>query len=187
MSRPLAPQPDAEINGMGLRGAVYSNEIAPLTPPAPATPKAPDPVPSMGLDEAVATEIITASLATRPTFEIDVGFAPGDGAEALKTAMTQKLAQTAPAGFTGHYRLRGDVTIAGLNTGKAQVTIGWRLMRPNGLVIGEVRQSGEAVPSEIATYWGSFAKSAVEPAAKGINALIEPRTLTKVGHWGNAS
>lgn len=141
----------------------------------------------MGLDEEVATEIITASLATRPTFEIDMGFAPGDGAEALKAAMTQTLAQTAPAGFAGHYRLRGDVAISGLNTGKAQVTIDWRLMRLNGLVIGEVRQSGEALSSEIATYWGSFAKSAVEPAAKGINALIEPRKLPKVGHWGNAS
>jgi hypothetical protein len=171
--------------GMGLRGAVYQAEIPPPEP-------APDPLPSpdiasLGPDDLVATASIAASIAAHPDFDIEMGFAPGDGAEALKTAMTEALARALPGGMKGRYRLRGDVAIATLETGDTRVSITWRLTGLNGALIGEVRQTGSASAWDIASHWGDFARSAVEPAAKGISDLIAPQNIGKVGHPGNAS
>jgi hypothetical protein len=140
-----------------------------------------------GPDERIATTSLAAIMATHPDFDIVMGFAPGDGATALKAAMEDALMKAVPPGTFGHYRLAGHVELSTLDTGDTGITIEWRLATAKGQWLGSVTQKGATAPSRIATYWGDFAKSAAEPAAEGIRALIVPANLAKARHQGNAS
>ncbi|MDO8288714.1 MAG: hypothetical protein Q7T44_05800 [Parvibaculum sp.] len=178
--------PDAALHSavkptvpFGLRGAVYSNDIATTTMPASAKSE----VPSLEPDETVATASIAAVLSKRPKFEIDMSFAPGDGADALKAALTEALDRAAPAGQSGNYKLRGIVTVENTGSGEARVTINWKVARADGVEIGAVQQLSDTWPSEIAAYWGDFARSSAKPAAEGIYALLSTEARPK----GNAS
>lgn len=162
----------------GLRGAVYSNDV-PVTARAALPPE----VTSLGPDETVATASIAAVLSKRPEFEIEMSFAPGDGADALKAALTEALDKAAPAGQSGNYKLRGTVTVENTGSGEARVTINWKVARADGVEIGAVQQLSDTWPSEIAAYWGDFARSSAKPAAEGIYALLSTEARPK----GNAS
>jgi len=177
----LNARPVAAAEAFGLRGPVdgateiITGSIAPAAPIALAQPD----VPFMAPDEAVATESIAESLNKRPQFAIEMGFAPGDGASALKAALSEALARVPPSGLSGTYRLRGTVTVANTDTGATQVMINWLVARADGIEIGSVQQQSETNPSEIAAYWGDFARSSAQPAAEGIYALLSTEARPK--------
>ena len=141
---------------------------------AVANPAASEPVavPSLGPDETVARDSIANVLSIRPQFDIHMGYAPGDGATALTSALKEALNETAPEGIAGRYRIDGHVDISSTETGDTGVALTWAVMRGDGAPMGEVTQTTTTSPSNIASFWGDFAKSAAGPAAKGIAALI---------------
>lgn len=150
--------------------------------------KQPDPtrsfdVPSVGPDEKVASASITKALAMRPQFDITMGFAPGDGATALSAALRQALNEAAPKGITDRFIVQGRVKISSTETGDTDVALTWAIRRADGALMGEVTQTTTTSPSKIASFWGDFAKSAADPAAKGIAALIAGQSRQQ----GNAS
>jgi len=140
-------------------------------------------VPSLGPDEKVATNSIANALAIRPQFDIHMGFAPGDGAAALTTALKDALKETAPKGIAGRYRIDGHVDISSTETGDTGIALTWAVKRADGAPMGEVTQTTTTSPSKIASFWGDFAKSAATPAARGIAALIAAPSRQE----GNAS
>ncbi|MES1990701.1 MAG: hypothetical protein V4441_07100 [Pseudomonadota bacterium] len=164
----------------GLRGPVDDDTNAEIITAsiAPVAPVLPD-VPSIGPDETVASASIAESLNKHPQFDIDMSFAPGDGATSLKAALSAALAKAPPSGMSGKYRLRGTVAVANTDTGKARVTINWLVARADGRVIGSVDQQSDTHPSDIAAYWGDFALSSAKPAAEGIFALLSTEARLK--------
>lgn len=167
------PAPEVMLN---LRGSLDEREKS----PAPAETFA---VPALGPDEKVATESINRALAARPQFDIKMGFAPGDGATALSTALQKALTEAAPKGIAGRFRIDGHVDISSTETGDTDVALTWAIRRADGALMGEVTQTTTTSPSKIASFWGDFAKSAADPAAKGIAALIAGQSRQQ----GNAS
>ena len=167
------PAPTVTLN---LRGSLDE----PAENPAPAETIA---VPSLGLDDQVATDSIAKALDTRPQFDIRMGFAPGDGTTALSAALKEALNQTAPKGIPGRFIIRGRVEISSTETGDTDVALTWAVRRADGAAMGEVTQTTTTSPSKIASFWGDFAKSAAGPAAKGIAALIASPSW----HEGNMS
>ena len=113
---------------------------------APAQPN----VPFIGPDTSVATADIAESLNKRPQFDIDMSFAPGDGATSLKAALSEALSKAPPSGMSGNYRLRGTVTVQNTDTGEARVTVNWLVARADGREIGSVNQMSDTSPSGIA-------------------------------------
>ncbi len=140
-------------------------------------------VPSLGPDEDVATASIAKALAVKPDFDVSMGFAPGDGAEALSTAMRKALIRSAPPGHAGHFHVRGEVTLSSTDTGDTGISIDWQVAHADGALIGTITQTSAVSPSKIAGIWGDFADSAVAPAAQGVRALLSPVSR----HEGNAS
>ncbi|HEX7776073.1 MAG TPA: hypothetical protein VF449_06055 [Parvibaculum sp.] len=148
-----------------------------------------DAVPYAGIDDTLAPSDSTGSIdaaaafpAAPPSgFEIAMGPAPGDGADALKAALIDALRKAAP--LPGRYLLRGEVTVSTVPTGDMGVSIRWFVRTPDGRLIGTVTQEQAVSPSRIASYWGDLATDAAEPAATGILALLKPESRLP----GNAS
>ncbi|MGV8998197.1 MAG: hypothetical protein ACOH12_14750 [Parvibaculaceae bacterium] len=176
----------------GLRGPVdgetelITGSITPSAPlPAPvpqvslSQAPAQSAVPFMGPDETVASASIAESLNTHPRFAIEMGFAPGDGATSLKAALAKALDDVPPSGQSGQYRLRGTVTVENTDTGDIRVRINWLLTRADGKEIGSVEQQSDTNPSDIAAYWGDFARSSAKPAVEGIYALLSTESRPK--------
>jgi hypothetical protein len=138
-------------------------------------------VPSAGIDDTLAagdaetTGGIDASAvfpSTQPlSFDITMGPAPGDGADALRAALSGVLAKHPQTG--GHYFLRGEVAVSTIGNGDMGVSIRWSLRTAEGRLVGIVTQEQAVSPSRIASYWGDLAKDAAEPAAAGIFALLK--------------
>jgi hypothetical protein len=140
-------------------------------------------VASLGPDEQVASAEITKALATRPRFDIKMGFTPGDGAAALCSALAEALDTAAPKGIDGRFQIDGHIDISSTETGDTGIALTWAVRDASGAAIGQVTQTTTASPSKIAGFWGDFAKSAAAPAAKGIVALIASQSRQQ----GNAS
>lgn len=140
-------------------------------------------VAALGPDDRIATVSIAAIMAVKPTFDIAIGPAPGDGAEALKAALQSELAKAAPSGDPSRYHVRGEVTVSSTETGDVGVAIRWQVAAPDGRPIGTVTQKRATAPSRIASYWGNLAKAAAEPAADGILEMLKPAPMLP----GNAS
>jgi hypothetical protein len=140
-------------------------------------------VASLGPDDTVAAARIGAILEARPVFDIVMGPAPGDGADALKAALVSELAKLPAIGDAGRYRIRGDVDISSRDDGDVGVAIRWRLAAWDGRPLGVVTQTRNAAPARIATYWGDLAKAAAGPAAGGILEMLKPAPMLP----GNAS
>lgn len=162
--------------GLHLRGSIANND-------GPRAPIEALSVPSLGPDDDVATASIAKVLAVKPDFDVTIGFAPGDGAQALSTAMQKALARSAPPGHAGHFHIRGEVTLSSTDKGDIGIAITWQVARADGAPIGTITQTSIVAPSKIAGIWGGFADSAVAPAAQGICALLSPVPQ----HKGNAS
>lgn len=140
-------------------------------------------VPALGPDDRVASASIAQALAVKPEFDIRMGFAPGDGATALSTALADALKEAAPEGIAGRFLVQGQVAISSTDTGDTGIALTWAVQRADGAPMGEVTQTTTTSPSKIASFWGDFARSAAGPAAKGIAALVSGQTR----HDGNAS
>lgn len=170
-SAPSAPASLAapiSLAAIGLRGAVDTRQAAAAKPFILAD----DLVPSWGPDDDVATASIAASLSRQGRIKVEVGFAPGDGQTALREALTEALAARAPAGARLDMEVLGNISISTLETHETEVTLEWRVTRPDGSLLGAVTQTGATSPDRIAAYWGDFAKEAAAPAADGILALL---------------
>lgn len=143
-------------------------------------------VPYAGIDDRLATPGIdtTGSIdapAAFPTaqglsFDIAMGPAPGDGAEALKAALADELrrqfgGRSLPG---GRYAVSGYVTVATVVTGYMGVSIRWLVKTPDGRLVGAVTQTQAVGPDRIVSCWGDLAKNAAKPAAQGILALVRP-------------
>jgi hypothetical protein len=137
-----------------------------------------DAVPSAGMDDTLATGGIDTSVAfpgRRPlSFDIAMGPAPGDGAEALKSALTEALRRDMSGHMrgSGRYLLLGNVTASTIGNGDMGVAIRWLVKTPDGRLVGAVTQTQAVRPSRIASDWGDLAKDAGAAAAEGILALV---------------
>lgn len=109
--------------------------------------------------------------------------APGDGGQALATAMAAALrhAQLSLADFPGatpSYIVEAAVAVAPPISGKQQVSIAWTLHRPDGTQIGQVKQENAVDAGSLDKVWGLTAYDAANAAAPGIAALIDEAKRT---------
>jgi uncharacterized lipoprotein YmbA len=104
--------------------------------------------------------------------------APGDGGQALATAMSAALrrAQVSLADFPGaspSYVVEVAVAVTPPVSGKQKVSIAWTLNRPDGSQIGQVKQENAVEAGSLNKIWGLTAYDAANAAAPGITALID--------------
>jgi hypothetical protein len=104
--------------------------------------------------------------------------APGDGGQALATAMAAALrrSQVSLADFPGavpNYIVEVTVAVAPPLSGKQKVTIAWTLERPDGAQVGQVKQENAVNAGSLDRVWGLTAYDAANAAAPGIAALVE--------------
>jgi len=124
--------------------------------------KAPPPIP--GGDLLIAVHLATG--------------APGDGGQALATAMSAALrqAQLSLADFPGavpNFVVEVQVSITPPVAGQQKVSIAWSLHRPDGSQIGEVKQENAVDAGTLNRVWGLTAYDAANAAAPGITALVD--------------
>ena len=123
-----------------------------------------NPVPVVGVDPLIAVHQATG--------------APGDGDQALATAMSAALrhAQVSLADFPGavpNYVVEVAVAVTPPLSGKQKVSIAWTLNRPNGEQIGQVKQENAVEAGSLNKVWGLTAYDAANAAAPGITALLD--------------
>lgn len=134
---------------------------------------------NMGTDDDFATgSIARLADATTPGarlhFDIDMAPAPGDGREALASALGEALSRRAPTSQwnEGRYLLRGEVALAGTATGDTGLSIRWQVMTEDGQLLGTVTQVSATGPASVAHHWGPLAGDAAEAAASGVLAVL---------------
>ncbi|HEX4192541.1 MAG TPA: hypothetical protein VHY80_05560 [Stellaceae bacterium] len=104
--------------------------------------------------------------------------APGDGGQALATAMSAALrrAQVSLADFPGavpNYIVEVTVGVTPPAAGQQKVSIDWTLHNPDGSQIGQVKQENNVEAGSLDKVWGLTAYDAANAAAPGITALID--------------
>lgn len=141
----------------------------------------------MGPDARIAAgpddDIITGSIShgtqaespgSRLRFDIDMGPAPGDGREALASALGDALRRRAPTPqwSSGHYIVRGEVALSATADAEPSLAIQWQVMTDDGHLVGTVIQANAVNPARVATRWGALAGQAGEAAASGVLSLL---------------
>lgn len=106
-----------------------------------------------------------------------VSGAPGDGAQSLVRAMADALRRSHLAlaekpGDKANFVVVADVAVSPPAGGKQEVQIAWRLRRPDGGQVGEVKQENSVPAGSLDGPWGVTAYEAANAAAAGIAALI---------------
>jgi hypothetical protein len=104
--------------------------------------------------------------------------APGDGDQALATAMSAALrhAQVSLADFPGavpNFIVEVAVGITPPTAGKQKVSLNWTLTKADGSQIGQVKQENAVDAGSLDKVWGLTAYDAANAAAPGITALID--------------
>ncbi len=104
--------------------------------------------------------------------------APGDGDQALATAMSAALrqAQVSLADFPGavpNFVVEVTVGVTPPSAGKQKVSINWTLNKPDGGQLGQVKQENDVNAGSLDKVWGLTAYDAANAAAPGITALID--------------
>jgi hypothetical protein len=121
--------------------------------------------------------IVTGSIATPKSFEIEIGPSPGDGtvslANALETALLSQMETVAWRGPHA-FRVEGSVIAASRNDGRTDVSIEWVVKSAKGKVLGKVHQKNDLNAERIAGEWGKVAEKAAEAAAKGVLTILGP-------------
>ncbi len=103
--------------------------------------------------------------------------APGKGNAELTLAMRDVLkkagwpVRTAPASDT--LTIRGVVEVKKGSKGQQNVVLAWKLVDPNGAVLGTIKQANRVPEGSINAGFGPNAKYAAQAAASGIFNLIE--------------
>jgi len=145
-------------------GAGITNLVTPAAPALAKLIQSNNPVPVPGSDPLIAVHKATG--------------APGDGDQALATAMSAALrhAQLSLADFPGavpNYIVEVKVAVTPPVSGKQKVSIAWTLQGPNGNQIGQVKQENAVAAGTLDKVWGLTAYDAANAAAPGITALID--------------
>lgn len=126
---------------------------------------------------AESERIVTGSIATPKSFEIEIGPSPGDGTvslgNALETALLSRMETVAWRGPRA-FRVEGSVIAASRNDGRTDVSIEWVVKSAKGEVLGKVHQKNDLDAERIAGQWGKVAEKAAEAAAKGVLAILGP-------------
>ena len=113
-----------------------------------------------------------------PAVVEEVRGAPGEGGPALARAMRRSLARIgiapAPAGDEAALRVSGAVSIAGNDRAPegADVTIAWRVVRPDGGEVGTVTQSNRVPAESLEGRWEALARTIARAGAPGIAELV---------------
>jgi len=141
----------------------------------------------LGPDATIATgpsdDLVTGSISRRTQaaspgarlrFDIDMGPAPGDGREALASALGDALRRRAPTPQwnAGHYIVRGEVALSSTANAEPSLAIQWQVVADDGRLVGTVIQANAVSPAKVATRWGDLAGQAGEAAASGVLSLL---------------
>lgn len=115
-----------------------------------------------------------ASPGARLRFDIDMGPAPGDGREALASALGDALRRRAPTPewTAGHYVVRGEVALSATANAEPALAIQWQVVADDGHLVGTVLQANAVNPARVAVRWGDLAGKAGEAAASGVLSLL---------------
>ena len=102
--------------------------------------------------------------------------APGDGSQALATALQKELSRNgvalSDATGTAAYRVEGKVSIGADKDGKQPIEISWNVRDPQGKKLGTVTQKNEIPQGSLDGAWGKTADAAAAAAAQGIIKLL---------------
>lgn len=145
-------------------GAGIADLVGPAAPQLAKLIESNNPAPVPGNDPLIAVRQATG--------------APGDGGQALATAMSAALrrSQVSLADFPGavpNYVVEVVVAVTPPVSGKQKVSINWTLNRPDGSQIGQVKQENAVAAGSLNKVWGLTAYDAANAAAPGITALID--------------
>jgi hypothetical protein len=145
-------------------GAAITGLVGPAAPELAKLIESKTPPPTASLDPLIAVHVATG--------------APGDGGQALATAMSAALrrGQLSLADFPGavpSFIVEAAVAVAPPVSGKQKVTIAWSLHRPDGAQVGQVKQENAVDAGSLDRVWGLTAYDAANAAAAGIAQLID--------------
>ena len=111
-----------------------------------------------------------------PLAYVTVAGAPGDGEQALATALAKRLAtlgvKQATAFEANIYDIQGTVRVGPAKRSKQTVTIVWVVLDPDGNQLGVTRQTKDIRKGALDKKWGAAADAAAEAAAAEIMKLL---------------
>ncbi len=102
---------------------------------------------------------------------------PGDGAHALERAIRDPLGRShisdaARTGAPSIAQIAAAVSLSPPNAGKQQVKIVWRVTRPDGSEIGQVKQENAVPAGSLDGAWGEVAYAVAAAAGPGIASIV---------------
>jgi len=103
--------------------------------------------------------------------------APGDGRDALASAMRQALAAKGVTTINdlenGAYLVLGSVHVTSAKlVGQESVKVDWTVLAPDGARLGTVSQSNNVLAGTIDEHWGGVARIVAENGAEGVIAML---------------
>ena len=124
----------------------------------------------------------TGSIVTPVTTAVPlVTGAPGDGGQALTTAIQRELQKSGlsvtstPSAQT--YRVEGKVAMGSGKDGKQPIQIDWNVIDPAGKKLGSVSQKNEVPQGSLDGTWGRTADAAAAAAVQGIIKLLPQKAV----------
>lgn len=107
---------------------------------------------------------------------VTVAGAPGDGEQALTSAMTSRLHAIGMKPTTEFqanvYEIQGTVRMKAASRGKQSVRIFWVVLDPNGKQLGVISQTKQVRKGSLDRKWGKAAEAAASAAINEIEALL---------------
>jgi hypothetical protein len=107
---------------------------------------------------------------------IDVAGAPGDGEQALASALKRRLAakgvKSVNRPAVGVYEVQGTVRMSPATRGKETIRIHWTVFGPEGTRLGNITQTRIVRKGSLDRRWGAAADMAAGAAAKDILKLL---------------
>jgi len=117
-----------------------------------------------------------AAPAGAPLAIVTVAGAPGDGEQALSSALAKRLSgigiKSADAFGANVYSVEGLVKVTAIQGGRERVRIDWTVFGPDGSTIGGVSQTKSVRKGSLSKRWGAAADAAARAAAREIAKLI---------------
>jgi hypothetical protein len=111
-----------------------------------------------------------------PAAYVTVVGAPGDGEQALASALGRRLGalgvKQATAFESDVYDVQGTVRVSPAPRGKETITIIWVVLAPDGNQLGITRQTKQVKKGSLNKRWGSAADAAAAAAAAQIVQLL---------------
>ncbi len=107
---------------------------------------------------------------------VTVAGAPGDGEQALTSAMTSRLQaigmKLATAFQANVYEIQGTVRVKAASRGKQSVRVLWVVLDPNGKQLGIISQTKQVRKGSLDRKWGKAAEAVASAAIAEIEALL---------------